>query len=224
MALARSGSRPFSKKFCASISQNPCFEPRSVRSRPSKQAKRNSIFCAALRLEELALARACAAGNERAWQDFISRYRQKLHSMALHITRDAAHAAELADSLFADLYGVNVRDGVRNSKLALLHRPWFARRLAAHGDGAGVHQPLSQAKTHGESRRTDRRRRAVCGASRLRPARHLRSATGDGDRRGAGGALVRGQVHPGILLSGWPNPGRDCAHAGTARIERQPAA
>jgi len=74
-------------------------------------------FWAALRLEELALARACAAGNEQAWQDFISRYRQKLHSMALHITRDAAHAAELADSLFADLYGVNARDGLRNSKL-----------------------------------------------------------------------------------------------------------
>ena len=38
--------------------------------------------------------------------------------MALHITRDGAHAAELADSLFADLYGVNARDGVRSSKLA----------------------------------------------------------------------------------------------------------
>lgn len=74
-------------------------------------------FCTALRLEELALARACAAGNECAWQDFIHRFRQKLHGMALHITRDAAHAAELADSLFADLYGVNARDGVRNSKL-----------------------------------------------------------------------------------------------------------
>lgn len=74
-------------------------------------------FCTALRLEELVLARACAAGNELAWQDFISRYRQKLNSIALHITRDAAHAAELADSLFADLYGVNARDGIRNSKL-----------------------------------------------------------------------------------------------------------
>jgi RNA polymerase sigma-70 factor (ECF subfamily) len=74
-------------------------------------------FCGALRLEELVLARGCAAGNEGAWQDFISRYRNKLHAMALHITRDAAHAAELADSLFADLYGVNTRDGVRHSKL-----------------------------------------------------------------------------------------------------------
>src|SRR5450759_3916093 len=80
-------------------------------------AEQKADFCAGLRLEELALARACAAGNERAWQDFISRYRQKLHSMALHITRDGAHAAELADSLFADLYGVNARNGVRSSKL-----------------------------------------------------------------------------------------------------------
>src|SRR5271165_2422428 len=30
-----------------------------------------SEFCAALRLEELALARACATGDERAWHDFI---------------------------------------------------------------------------------------------------------------------------------------------------------
>ncbi len=80
-------------------------------------AEQKDDFCAALRLEELALARACAAGNERAWEDFISRYRQKLHGMALHITRDGAHAAELADSLFADLYGVSARNGVRNSKL-----------------------------------------------------------------------------------------------------------
>jgi RNA polymerase sigma-70 factor, ECF subfamily len=80
-------------------------------------AEGKADFCAGLRLEELALARACAAGNDQAWQDFISRYRQKLHRMAIHITRDAAHAAELADSLFADLYGVNARDGLRNSKL-----------------------------------------------------------------------------------------------------------
>src|SRR5215472_143834 len=84
---------------------------------PQASAREAADFCAALRLEELVLARACAAGNERAWQEFITRYQPKMRSMALHITRDAAHAAELADSLFADLYGVNTRDGVRNSKL-----------------------------------------------------------------------------------------------------------
>ena len=88
-----------------------------VKYAPNASAGEKSEFYAALRLEELALARACAAGNERAWEDFISRYRQKLHGMALHITRDGAHAAELADSLFADLYGVNARNGTRNSKL-----------------------------------------------------------------------------------------------------------
>ncbi len=97
------------------FSQNSAHDsdPNSARASAGQKAD----FCAGLRLEELALARACAAGNERAWQDFIARYRQKLHGMALHITRDAAHAAELADSLFADLYGVNTRDGIRRSKL-----------------------------------------------------------------------------------------------------------
>jgi len=84
---------------------------------PDASAPEKSDFGASLHVEELALARGCAAGDERAWQDFISRYRQKLHRMAIHITRDSTHAEELADSLFADLYGVNLRDGVRISKL-----------------------------------------------------------------------------------------------------------
>jgi RNA polymerase sigma-70 factor (ECF subfamily) len=84
---------------------------------PNAHAAEKATFCASLHVEELAVARACAAGNERAWEDFISRYQQKLHRMALHITRDGTHAGELADSLFADLYGVNLRDGVRTSKL-----------------------------------------------------------------------------------------------------------
>ena len=40
-------------------------------------AEHKAAFCAALRLEELALARACAAGSDRAWQDFINRYRSE---------------------------------------------------------------------------------------------------------------------------------------------------
>ena len=82
---------------------------------PDASIDQAAEFCANLRLEELALARACAAGHERAWQDFISRYRHKLHSMALHITRDSEHASELADSLFADLYGLNMRSDHRDA-------------------------------------------------------------------------------------------------------------
>jgi RNA polymerase sigma-70 factor (ECF subfamily) len=75
-------------------------------------------FCRALKLEELALARACAAGHERAWETFLTRYRAKLYDMALGIAREQSAARDLADSLFADLYGTTLREGRRVSKLA----------------------------------------------------------------------------------------------------------
>jgi RNA polymerase sigma-70 factor (ECF subfamily) len=70
-----------------------------------------------LRVEELALARGCAAGNEAAWQDFLLRYREKLYDAAGAIAREDSAAHELADSLYADLYGTSTRDGERVSKL-----------------------------------------------------------------------------------------------------------
>ncbi len=82
------------------------------------QASEAVSFFEGLRLEELALARGCAAGHERAWEVFLTRYREKLFEMALGIAREAATARELADSLYADLYGVNLRGGERVSKLA----------------------------------------------------------------------------------------------------------
>jgi RNA polymerase sigma-70 factor (ECF subfamily) len=71
-----------------------------------------------LRLEELALARGCAAGNEAAWETFLVRYRAKLYDVAGYIAKESSAARELADSLYADLYGTNTRDGTRVSKLA----------------------------------------------------------------------------------------------------------
>jgi RNA polymerase sigma-70 factor (ECF subfamily) len=70
-----------------------------------------------LRVEELALARACAAGNERAWEVFLGRFREKLFDAGRAIARDEATGRELADSLYADLYGTELRDGERRSKL-----------------------------------------------------------------------------------------------------------
>jgi RNA polymerase sigma-70 factor (ECF subfamily) len=71
-----------------------------------------------LRIEELALARACAAGHERAWEVFMARYREKLYDMAAYIAKESSAARELADSLYADLYGTAARDGQRVSKLS----------------------------------------------------------------------------------------------------------
>jgi RNA polymerase sigma-70 factor (ECF subfamily) len=72
---------------------------------------------ALLRAEELALARACAAGNAPAWDEFLNRYRVKLYDAALGIAHDEATARELADGLYAELYGLPSADGVRVSKL-----------------------------------------------------------------------------------------------------------
>jgi RNA polymerase sigma-70 factor, ECF subfamily len=75
-------------------------------------------FCLSLKIEELVLARACAAGNERAWEVFMARFREKLYEVGLQITREESAGRELSDSLYADLYGTVSREGVRVSKLA----------------------------------------------------------------------------------------------------------
>jgi RNA polymerase sigma-70 factor (ECF subfamily) len=74
-------------------------------------------FYVSLRVEELTLARACAAGHERAWETFMQRYREKLYDVAAYITKESSAARELADSLYADLYGSIGRSGQRVSKL-----------------------------------------------------------------------------------------------------------
>lgn len=62
-----------------------------------------------LHLEDLALTCACVEGNEAAWEHFIATYRGYLRSAAAVILRcpsGSPQAVDLADSLFADLYGV----------------------------------------------------------------------------------------------------------------------
>jgi len=70
-----------------------------------------------LKLEELALARACAAGHDAAWSAFLTRFREKLYDIARGITKEDSSARDLADSLYADLYGTVEREGRRISRL-----------------------------------------------------------------------------------------------------------
>jgi RNA polymerase sigma-70 factor (ECF subfamily) len=72
---------------------------------------------AALRVGELALARACSAGNEAAWDVFLNRFRTSLYETAYRIAKDEATGRELADGLYAELYGMVNREGRRVSKL-----------------------------------------------------------------------------------------------------------
>jgi RNA polymerase sigma-70 factor, ECF subfamily len=72
-----------------------------------------------LRLEELVLARACARGNECAWECFLNQYRSKLFGAAAAIAKEESAARELADGLYGDLFGIRQGEGgERVSKLS----------------------------------------------------------------------------------------------------------
>ena len=63
---------------------------------------------------DLQLARLCAEGNEEAWESFVRDYRALLYRAADALDRTQG-ARDIADSLYADLYGLENRDGDRQS-------------------------------------------------------------------------------------------------------------
>jgi len=81
-------------------------------------AEEIASFLSGLKLDELALAHGCAAGNQRAWDVFLTRYRESIYQSARSITRNESVGRELADSLYAELYGLGGPED-RRSKLAL---------------------------------------------------------------------------------------------------------
>src|SRR5271168_1105393 len=74
-------------------------------------------YFAALHLEDLALATACMENCESAWEHFVREFRGYLRAAAAAVLRCssvAPEACELADSLFAELYGL--ADGARRER------------------------------------------------------------------------------------------------------------
>jgi RNA polymerase sigma factor (sigma-70 family) len=77
-------------------------------------------FCESLHLADLALAAACAEGHEAAWEHFVREHRPVLYRSADAIDA-AGNARELADALYADLYGLDDRSGSRRSLFRYYH-------------------------------------------------------------------------------------------------------
>jgi RNA polymerase sigma factor (sigma-70 family) len=77
-------------------------------------------YCESLHLADLALATACAEGDELAWEHFVREHRPVLYRSADAIEAGGG-ARELADSLYADLYGLDDRSGSRRSLLRYYH-------------------------------------------------------------------------------------------------------
>jgi RNA polymerase sigma-70 factor len=72
-----------------------------------------------LRAADLALACACRDGHEGAWEHFVRDLRPALYAAARAVAGEAGR--ELADLLYADLFGLRLAGGERRSLFAHYH-------------------------------------------------------------------------------------------------------
>ncbi len=85
---------------------------------PDRRAQEK--YFRSLHLEDLALACACAAGDEAAWDHFVREVRPVLYRAADALDPSGG-ARELADSIYADLYGTEQREGERRALFKYFH-------------------------------------------------------------------------------------------------------
>lgn len=110
-------------------------------------------YLGALYLKDLALANACAEGNVEAWEHFVATYRGYLRAAAAAILRCSATspaACDLADSLFAELYGLSESKRSTRSLFRYFHgrsslKTWLRAVLAQrHVDSIRASRRLTE--------------------------------------------------------------------------------
>src|SRR6267143_2122846 len=194
-------------------------------------------YLSALHLQDLALACACAEGRPDAWDHFVAAFRGYMRSAASAILRcppDSPAACELADSLFADLYGLG-EGANRRSLFRYFHgrsslKTWLRAVLAQR------HIDAIRASRRFRSRRRGRpRRAALCTACRTAPHKQRRCAASPGSAsnrtrnplpphpgsRSRSSRPARPRA-PAFVLRRGANPGGDRPQTGRARIQRFP--
>ena len=109
-------------------------------------------YLQSLHLEDLALACACARGSEAAWEHFVREFRPVLLRVASR-GQQADRARDVADSVYAELYGLDERDGARRSLFDYFHgrsslAAWLkavvAQRLVDRARAARRFEPLPE--------------------------------------------------------------------------------
>ena len=118
-------------------------------------------YLSSIHLDDLALACACALGDSEAWDHFVLEMRPGLHRAADALDRSGA-ARELADSLYADLYGLDQRGGGRQSQT---WSAWTPRPRLFPSELSGPSPPSSTAAVVRPRRSSNpavRRRGAAC--------------------------------------------------------------
>jgi len=106
-------------------------------------------YWSALHLEDLALACACAAGDEDAWEHFVLEHRPLLYRAA-DALNPGGGARDLADSLYGDLFGLRETAGERQSLFRYFHgrsslTTWLRAVLAQrYVDRLRTNRPLEE--------------------------------------------------------------------------------
>ena len=89
---------------------------------PTAQPSKRELdqYLSAAHIADLALATACALGRDVAWDHFVLEHRPVLYRSADALDPTGG-ARELADSLYADLYGVREKSADRRSLFQYFH-------------------------------------------------------------------------------------------------------
>ena len=174
-----------------------------------------SAFFGTLRMADLVLARACAAGNERAWERFIALYRQPLLRAGMAITGNETLGRELADGLYAQLYGLTVREGERRCPLdsysgrgSLIGwlRTTLAQRHVDHHRRTHREEPLEESGDYP----------ATFPGPNAEPDGKALPLLASAVRRGAGERSTGRKIPARLVLSRWAEAARDRRRNGRA--------
>lgn len=90
-----------------------------LRDDPNASDQSIAGFIDGLQADDLCLILACERGDETAWSDLVERFTPTVRSAARSASSNEEGAEDLAQSIWAELYGLRIRDdGQRASKLA----------------------------------------------------------------------------------------------------------
>lgn len=90
-----------------------------LRDEPDASAKAMNDFCDSLYADDLCLIVACERGDQFAWNDLVEKFGPTVRSAARSVSGNEEAAEDLAQSIWAELYGLRVReDGKPAGKIA----------------------------------------------------------------------------------------------------------
>lgn len=90
-----------------------------LRDNPQVSALEITAFIDRLQADDLCLIAACEQGNQKAWSSLVERFSATVRSAARSASSNEEGAEDLAQSIWAELYGLRIReDGKPAGKLA----------------------------------------------------------------------------------------------------------